>query len=91
MESIGSAERKRSEIRVIIKATEEAEVQRAEEILQRMEQEVTKLKKRDNELVQLPQLDDDFLFLTVSLFIISSCPFECLIQDTDVLLVIVYK
>lgn len=55
VESIGSAERKRSEIRVIIKATEEAEVQRAEESPQRMDQAVTKLKKRDNELVQLPR------------------------------------
>ncbi|KAM9434073.1 E3 ubiquitin/ISG15 ligase TRIM25-like [Clarias gariepinus] len=50
-------------IREIIKATEEAEVERAEETLQCMEQEVLKLKKRENELVQLGQLDDDFTFL----------------------------
>ncbi|MCJ8750123.1 hypothetical protein PDJAM_G00258860 [Pangasius djambal] len=65
-ELMSSAERKRSEIRGIIKAAEGAEVQQAQEILKRMEQEVTKLKKIDDELVQLPHLDDDFLFLRTS-------------------------
>ncbi|KAF5889513.1 tripartite motif-containing protein 16-like, partial [Clarias magur] len=63
VELIRSAERKRSEIREIIKAIEEAEVRRAEETLQRMEQEVLKLKERENELVHLGQLDDDFHFV----------------------------
>lgn len=85
VELIRSAERKRCEIRELIKAIEEAEVQRAEELLKRMEQEVIKLKKRDNELVQLPHIDDDFLFLVVTLFIIYSCPLGFLIHDTDVL------
>lgn len=66
MEWISLAEKKRLEFQGIIKATEEAEVQRAEKILQRKEQEVTKLKKRENELGQLSELDDEFLFLMVT-------------------------
>lgn len=69
-ELISSAERKRSEIRDLVKARENAEVQRAENILKRMEQEVAELKKRDDELTQLPQLDDDFLFIRVTPLII---------------------
>lgn len=78
VELINSAERKRLEIREVIKATEEAEVQRADGILKRMEQEVSKLRERDNELVQFAHLDDDFLFVLVTQLIISSCPFDFL-------------
>lgn len=84
-ELISSAERKRSEIRDLVKARENAEVQRAENILKRMEQEVAELKKRDDELTQLPQLDDDFLFIRVTPLIICLCLFEVLIHDPDVL------
>ncbi|KAI5610072.1 tripartite motif-containing protein 16-like, partial [Silurus asotus] len=66
-ELIRSAERKRSEIRGIIKATEEAEVHRAEKILHFLEQEVTELKERDKKLVQLSNLEDDFLFVKTSM------------------------
>ncbi|KAI5610073.1 tripartite motif-containing protein 16-like, partial [Silurus asotus] len=65
---IRSAERKRSEIRGIIKATEEAEVHRAEKILHFLEQGVTELKEREKKLVQLSNLEDDFLFVKVTRF-----------------------
>lgn len=51
----------------MVKATEEAEVQRAVDMLQCVEQEVTTLRKRDKDLVQLAQLDDDFFFIRVTL------------------------
>lgn len=53
------------EIRGIIRATEAAEVQRVENSLKHMEQEVAKLKERDDKLDQLAQLDDNFLFIMV--------------------------
>lgn len=67
MDLILSAEKKRSEIRDMVKATEKAEVQRAVDMLQCVEQEVTTLRKRDKDLVQLAQLDDDFFFVRVTL------------------------
>lgn len=53
------------EMRGIIRATAAAEVQRAENSLKLMEQEVAKLKERDDTLGQLAQLDDNFLFVVV--------------------------
>ncbi|XP_058240372.1 E3 ubiquitin-protein ligase TRIM65-like isoform X1 [Hemibagrus wyckioides] len=75
MDLILSAERKRSEIRDMVKATKEAEVQRAVDMLQCVEQEVTTLRKRDKDLVQLAQLNDDFLFVRTFMFLsdLSSC------------------
>ncbi|KAG7314256.1 hypothetical protein KOW79_022752 [Hemibagrus wyckioides] len=75
MDLILSAERKRSEIRDMVKATKEAEVQRAVDMLHCVEQEVTTLRKRDKDLVQLAQLNDDFLFVRTFMFLsdLSSC------------------
>ncbi|KAI5087853.1 tripartite motif-containing protein 16-like [Silurus meridionalis] len=75
-ELIRSAERKRSEIREIIKATEEAEVHRAEKILHGLEQEVTELKERDKKLVQLSNLEDDFLFVKTSMSLFNLSKFS---------------
>ncbi|KAM9434072.1 tripartite motif-containing protein 16-like [Clarias gariepinus] len=74
-ELIRSAEQRRSEIREIIKATEEAEVERAEETLQCMKREVLKLKKRENELVQLGHIDDDFDFVRECMTLFDFSPF----------------
>ncbi|KAI5087852.1 tripartite motif-containing protein 16-like [Silurus meridionalis] len=75
-ELIRSAERKRSEIKGIIKATEEAEVHRAEKILHFLEQELTELKERDKKLVQLSNLEDDFLFVKTSMSLFNLATFS---------------
>ncbi|XP_066514932.1 tripartite motif-containing protein 16-like isoform X8 [Hoplias malabaricus] len=55
-ELIRSFEKKRSEL---IRAQEKAELSRAEELLEKLEQEISDLKRRHTELEQLPHTDDD--------------------------------
>ncbi|KAL2092691.1 hypothetical protein ACEWY4_012489 [Coilia grayii] len=62
-EMMRSIERRRSEVTELIRAQEKAEVSRAEGLLKRLEQEIAELKRRDAEMKQLLQIEDDIHFL----------------------------
>ncbi|XP_041948545.1 tripartite motif-containing protein 16-like [Alosa sapidissima] len=62
-EMIRSIERRRSEVKELIRAQEKAEVSRAEGLLKRMEQEIAELKRRDVELEKLSHTKDHIQFL----------------------------
>ncbi|XP_031426981.1 tripartite motif-containing protein 16-like [Clupea harengus] len=62
-EMIRSIERRRSEVKELIRDQEKAEVSRAEDLLKRLEQEIAELKRRDAELEQLSHTEDDIHFL----------------------------
>ncbi|XP_031426026.2 uncharacterized protein LOC105898473 [Clupea harengus] len=62
-EMIRSIERRRSEVKELIRAQEKAEVSRAEGLLKRLEQEIAELKRRDAELEQLSHTEDHIHFL----------------------------
>uniref|UniRef100_A0A3B4CD69 Tripartite motif-containing protein 16-like n=1 Tax=Pygocentrus nattereri TaxID=42514 RepID=A0A3B4CD69_PYGNA len=62
-ELIRSTEKKRSEVTELIRAQEEAELSRAEELLEQLEQEIADLKRRDTELEQLSHTEDHVQFL----------------------------
>ncbi|KAL0984423.1 hypothetical protein UPYG_G00141270 [Umbra pygmaea] len=57
-ELIRSIERRRSELKELIRAQEKAEVSRAEGLLDQLEQEVSELRRRDVELEQLLNTED---------------------------------
>ena len=65
-EMIRSIERRRSEVKELIRDQEKAEVSRAEGLLKRLEQEIAELKRRDAELEQLSHTEDDIHFLKVT-------------------------
>ncbi|KAJ8333286.1 hypothetical protein SKAU_G00421820 [Synaphobranchus kaupii] len=69
-ELIRSIERRRSEVKELIRDQEKAEVSRAEGLLERLEQEIAELKRRDAELEQLSHTEDHIHFL-------QSCPSLC--------------
>ncbi|XP_076127246.1 tripartite motif-containing protein 16-like [Alosa pseudoharengus] len=62
-EMIRSIERRRSEVKELIRAQEKAEVSRAEEHLKQLEQEIAELKRRDAELEQLSHTENPIHFL----------------------------
>ncbi|XP_066533532.1 tripartite motif-containing protein 16-like isoform X2 [Hoplias malabaricus] len=62
-ELIRSIEERRSEVTELIRAQEKAELSRAEEHIQQLEQEISDLKRRDTELEQLSHTDDHIQFL----------------------------
>ena len=62
-EMIRSIERRRSEVKELIRDQEKAEVSQAEGLLERLEQEIAELKRRDAELEQLSHTEDDIHFL----------------------------
>ncbi|XP_066532181.1 tripartite motif-containing protein 16-like [Hoplias malabaricus] len=62
-ELILSFEKKRSELTELIRAQEKAELSRAEELLEKLEQEISDLKRRHTALEQLPHTDDHIHFL----------------------------
>ncbi|XP_031426983.1 tripartite motif-containing protein 16-like [Clupea harengus] len=62
-EMICSIERRRSEVKELIRDQEKAEVSRAEGLLKRLEKEIAELKRRDAELEQLSHTEDDIHFL----------------------------
>ena len=64
-EMMRSIERRRSEVTELIRAQEKAEVSRAEGLLKRLEQEIAELKRRDAEMKQLLQREEDIHFLKV--------------------------
>ncbi|XP_017570186.2 tripartite motif-containing protein 16-like [Pygocentrus nattereri] len=62
-ELIRSIEKKRSEVTELIRAQEEAELSRGEELLEQLEQEIADLKRRETELEQLSHTKDHIQFL----------------------------
>ncbi|KAI5607504.1 finTRIM family, member 14 [Silurus asotus] len=60
---ISSMEKKRSEVMEMIRAQEEAELSRAERLLEQLEQEITDLQRRVTELEQLSHTHDHIHFL----------------------------
>ncbi|KAJ8377048.1 hypothetical protein SKAU_G00076280 [Synaphobranchus kaupii] len=62
-ELIRSIERRCSEVKKLIKDQEKAEVSRAERLLERLEQEIAELRRRDAELEQLSHTEDHIHFL----------------------------
>ncbi|MCJ8740412.1 hypothetical protein PDJAM_G00058790 [Pangasius djambal] len=62
-ELISSMEKRRSEVKKLIRAQEEAELSRAERLLKQLEQEIADLKRRVNELEQLSHTHDHIHFL----------------------------
>ncbi|CAM4588905.1 unnamed protein product [Leuciscus chuanchicus] len=62
-ELICSIERSRSEVTQLIRDQEKTAVSRAEERLERLEQEIEDLRRRDTELEQLSHTDDHIQFL----------------------------
>ena len=64
-ELIHSIERKRSEVKELIRAQQRAAVSQAEGLVERLEQEIAQLKKRDDVLEQLSHTEDHIHFLQV--------------------------
>ncbi|XP_036437485.1 E3 ubiquitin-protein ligase TRIM47-like [Colossoma macropomum] len=64
-ELIQSIERKCSEMTEVIRAQEKAELSRAEKHLKQVKQEIVDLKRKDDELQQLSQTEDDFRYLQI--------------------------
>ncbi|XP_076866464.1 tripartite motif-containing protein 16-like protein isoform X2 [Brachyhypopomus gauderio] len=62
-ELICSIEKKRCEVRELIRAQEKAELSPAEGLLDQLDQEITDLKRRDTELEQLSHTEDHIHFL----------------------------
>ncbi|KAF4086350.1 hypothetical protein AMELA_G00105310 [Ameiurus melas] len=60
---ISSMEKKRSEVKELIRAQEKAELSRAERLLKQLEQEIADLKRRVTELEQLSHTHDHIHFL----------------------------
>ncbi|KAG9331170.1 hypothetical protein JZ751_019923, partial [Albula glossodonta] len=63
IELIRSIERGRSEVKELIRDQEKAAVSRAERLLERLEQEIAELRRRDTELEQLSHTEDHIHFL----------------------------
>ncbi|XP_072532388.1 tripartite motif-containing protein 16-like isoform X1 [Salminus brasiliensis] len=66
-ELIRSIEKKRSEVTELIRAQEKAEMSGAEELLEKLQQEMADLKRRHTELEQLSHTEDHLHFLQVTL------------------------
>ncbi|XP_041705884.2 tripartite motif-containing protein 16, partial [Coregonus clupeaformis] len=62
-ELIRSIERRRSEVKELIRAQEKAQVSQAEGLLERLKQEIAELRKRSTELEQLSHTEDHIHFL----------------------------
>ncbi|KAF4086409.1 hypothetical protein AMELA_G00106510 [Ameiurus melas] len=62
-EMISSMEKKRSEVKELIRAQEKADLSRAERLLKQLEQEIADLKRRITELEQLSHTQDHIHFL----------------------------
>ncbi|KAJ8376942.1 hypothetical protein SKAU_G00075220 [Synaphobranchus kaupii] len=65
-ELIRSIERRHSEVKELIRDQEKAELSRAEGLLERLEQEIAELRRRDAELEQLSHTEDHIHFLQSS-------------------------
>ncbi|XP_064190396.1 tripartite motif-containing protein 16-like isoform X2 [Anguilla rostrata] len=62
-ELIRSIERRRSEVKELIRDQEKAEVSRAEGLLERLEKEIAEMRRRDAELEQYSHTEDHIQFL----------------------------
>ncbi|KAJ8377099.1 hypothetical protein SKAU_G00076790 [Synaphobranchus kaupii] len=62
-ELVYSIERRRSEVKELVRDQEKAEVCRAERLLERLKQEIAELRRRDAELEQLSHTEDHIHFL----------------------------
>ncbi|XP_036389122.1 tripartite motif-containing protein 16-like [Megalops cyprinoides] len=62
-ELIRSIERRRSEVKQLIRDQEKAAVSRAERLLEQLEQEIAELRRRDAEMEQLSHTEDHIHFL----------------------------
>ncbi|XP_038855057.1 tripartite motif-containing protein 16-like [Salvelinus namaycush] len=62
-ELIRSIERRRSEVKELIRAQEKAQVSQAEGLLEQLKQEIAELRKRSTELEQLSHTEDHIHFL----------------------------
>jgi len=71
-ELVCSIERRRAEVKELIRGQERAAVSQAEALLQQLEQEITELKKSHRELGELSQTEDHIAFLQVTLLVIQS-------------------
>ena len=67
-ELIRSIERRRSDVKELIRAQQRAAVSQAEGLVERLEQEIAQLKRRDAELEQLSNTEDHIHFLQVQYF-----------------------
>ncbi|XP_017553149.1 E3 ubiquitin-protein ligase TRIM47-like [Pygocentrus nattereri] len=75
-ELICSIERKRSEVKELIRAQEKTELSGAEELIEQLEQEIADLKRRDTELEQLSHTEDHIHFL-------QSFQFLCVSSESE--------
>lgn len=66
IELIRSIERRRSEVKELIRAQEKIAGSRVQGLLDRLDQEVTEMKRRDAELRQLSNTEDHIHFLQVT-------------------------
>ncbi|XP_060724461.1 tripartite motif-containing protein 16 isoform X2 [Tachysurus vachellii] len=66
-ELVCSIERRRTEVKELIRIQEVAATSQAEELLRQLEQEIAELKKRDAELNHLAQTDNQISFLQMQL------------------------
>lgn len=62
---IHTIERRRTEVKELIKVQERTELGLAENLLEKLEKEISELKKRDAELAELAETEDHVLFLQV--------------------------
>lgn len=65
-ELISSLEKKRAEITEMIRNQQEAEERNAEKFIHTLEQEISDLTRRNEELGQLSHVDDDIYFIQVT-------------------------
>ena len=71
-ELIQSIERRRSEVKELIRAQEKAEVSRAEGLLKQLDQEMAELRRREGELEKLSNTEDNIQFPQV--ISVTLCP-----------------
>lgn len=65
-ELVCSIERRRTEVKDLIRGHERAAVSQAETVLQQLEQEITELKKKHAEIEELSQTEDHITFFQVT-------------------------
>ena len=64
-ELIRSIERRRSEVKRLIRDQEKTAVSQAEELLRQLEEEIARLRRRDTEVEELSHTDDHTRFIQV--------------------------
>lgn len=69
---IHTIERKRTEVKELIRAQERTELGLAEGLQEKLEKEITDLKKRDGELAELAETEDHVHFLQVMFIVMLS-------------------